>query len=201
MSKYIRPSTGAFGNQSDTSVFNRATTSGGYRADGWPAWVDEHSAAAKTSGPIGRGKNYTASGGSSKRSSDDEGGEDFDIGAAQFTAKDFETCTGDPEEQMRELLAGAVGDGEEGVEDEQEIVEGFAPHIKLMPHQVRGVRWMRERETGRRNGGILADVSLTRGFLADCQDMGLGKTVQTLARIVDGRHTAVEKKTYKGGTL
>jgi hypothetical protein len=31
--------------------------------------------------------------------------------------------------------------------------------------------------------------------------MGLGKTVQALARIVEGRHTASEKKTYKGGTL
>jgi SNF2 family DNA or RNA helicase len=28
-----------------------------------------------------------------------------------------------------------------------------------MPHQVRGVRWMRDRETGRKHGGILADVS------------------------------------------
>lgn len=31
--------------------------------------------------------------------------------------------------------------------------------------------------------------------------MGLGKTVQTLARIVEGRHTPSEKKAYKGGTL
>lgn len=31
--------------------------------------------------------------------------------------------------------------------------------------------------------------------------MGLGKTVQTLARIVQGQHTPAEKKVYKGGTL
>lgn len=34
------------------------------------------------------------------------------------------------------------------------------------------------------------------------QDMGLGKTVQTLARIVEGKPTAAEKKAgYKAGTL
>jgi hypothetical protein len=34
------------------------------------------------------------------------------------------------------------------------------------------------------------------------QDMGLGKTVQTLARIVEGVHTAPERKAgFKAGTL
>jgi len=34
------------------------------------------------------------------------------------------------------------------------------------------------------------------------QDMGLGKTVQTLARIVDGMPTAAEKRAgFKGGSL
>jgi hypothetical protein len=32
--------------------------------------------------------------------------------------------------------------------------------MRLMPHQVRGTRWMRERESGRKYGGILADVSV-----------------------------------------
>nr|CDI56793.1 helicase-like transcription factor hltf [Melanopsichium pennsylvanicum 4]SNX88013.1 related to ULS1 \ len=45
----------------------------------------------------------------------------------------------------------------------------------LLPHQVQGVTWMREREKGAAKGGILAD------------DMGLGKTVQTLALIVSNR--------------
>ena len=31
--------------------------------------------------------------------------------------------------------------------------------------------------------------------------MGLGKTVQTLARVVQGKHTAAEKKSFRGGTL
>lgn len=45
----------------------------------------------------------------------------------------------------------------------------------LLPHQVQGVSWMREREKGVAKGGILAD------------DMGLGKTVQTLALMVSNR--------------
>lgn len=45
----------------------------------------------------------------------------------------------------------------------------------LLPHQVQGVAWMREREKGLSKGGILAD------------DMGLGKTVQTLALLVSNR--------------
>ncbi|KAJ9476129.1 putative DNA repair protein RAD16 (putative) [Pseudozyma hubeiensis] len=45
----------------------------------------------------------------------------------------------------------------------------------LLPHQVQGVTWMREREKGKAKAGILAD------------DMGLGKTVQTLALIVSNR--------------
>jgi SNF2 family DNA or RNA helicase len=38
--------------------------------------------------------------------------------------------------------------------------------------------------------------------MTDKQDMGLGKTVQTLARIVEGVATPAEIKAgYKGGTL
>lgn len=51
--------------------------------------------------------------------------------------------------------------------------------VKLLPHQVEGVAWMIEKETGAHNkraklpkGGILAD------------DMGLGKTVQSIAVIM-----------------
>ncbi|ORY65664.1 SNF2 family N-terminal domain-domain-containing protein [Leucosporidium creatinivorum] len=42
----------------------------------------------------------------------------------------------------------------------------------LLPHQVQGLHWLKDREKGKKRGGILAD------------DMGLGKTVQMLALIL-----------------
>lgn len=51
-----------------------------------------------------------------------------------------------------------------------------APHTlkaTLMPHQLKGLAWMRKMEEGSNKGGILAD------------DMGLGKTVQSIALILD----------------
>ncbi|KAN0062401.1 hypothetical protein ACQY0O_005284 [Thecaphora frezii] len=45
----------------------------------------------------------------------------------------------------------------------------------LLPHQIQGVQWMKDIESGKYKGGILAD------------DMGLGKTVQMLALIVSNR--------------
>jgi len=82
------------------------------------------------------------------------------------------------------LAALEVKDQEESAqpEDEEEeeddgTVEGLK--VKLLPHQVDGVSWMIEKETGMHNkraklpkGGILAD------------DMGLGKTVQSIALIL-----------------
>ena len=67
---------------------------------------------------------------------------------------------------------------EEADEDEDDgFVEGLK--VNLLPHQVDGVAWMIEKETGAHNkrgklpkGGILAD------------DMGLGKTVQSMALIL-----------------
>jgi SNF2 family DNA or RNA helicase len=66
---------------------------------------------------------------------------------------------------------------EEEEEEDDGTVEGLK--VKLLPHQVDGVAWMMEKETGAHNkkaklpkGGILAD------------DMGLGKTVQSIALIL-----------------
>jgi SNF2 family DNA or RNA helicase len=66
---------------------------------------------------------------------------------------------------------------EEEEEEDDGTVEGLK--VKLLPHQVDGVSWMMEKETGMHNkraklpkGGILAD------------DMGLGKTVQSIALIL-----------------
>ena len=94
----------------------------------------------------------------------DDDREFFDLNAVQISAEDRVRYDGDADEHMRELLSGAIGDGEEGMGDDkiqegQDVVEGFATGVRLMPHQVRGVRWMGNRESGRKYGGILADVN------------------------------------------
>ena len=68
-------------------------------------------------------------------------------------------------------------EGEDEDEEEEEddgTVEGLK--VKLLPHQVDGVAWMRDKETGIKKslpkGGILAD------------DMGLGKTIQSIALLL-----------------
>lgn len=95
----------------------------------------------------------------------------FDLSAAQITADDTMYFDRDSEKHMRELLSGAIGEGEDDDEAglEAEHIEGLAEGVKLMPHQVRGVRWLKKREAAKNFGGILADVS-TRvvGVLPSC---------------------------------
>ena len=82
-----------------------------------------------------------------------------------------------------------AGKGEEFSEEDM-VVPGFSDNIRLLPHQVTGRKWMAERESGKKMGGILAD------------DMGLGKTIQTLVRIVEGRPRKSDKKDgWAAGTL
>ena len=109
----------------------------------------------------------------SSRPDDDENpAEVFNLDAAPVTADDYTRHHGDADEHMRELLSGAVGDaegdmGDDAVKEGEDIVDGFAKGVRLMPHQVRGVRWMRGRESGRKYGGILADVSEKFDHFAD----------------------------------
>lgn len=131
-------------------------------------------------------------------------GEVFDLRSAQITAEDMERHHGDAEKHMRELLSGAIGE-DEGIEEGSDIVEGFKENVRLMPHQVRGVQWMKKRESARNTGGILADVSAVVLVLSEerlmAQDMGLGKSVQVLARVVEGPATAAQKKAGHTATL
>jgi hypothetical protein len=88
----------------------------------------------------------------------DDDGEQF----AVPTQEEYEirTTADEAEKAMRDLLGGAVGSIDiSDVDMKDAVVEGFADNIRLMPHQIQGRIWMRERETGRKAGGILADVS------------------------------------------
>ncbi|KAF2689998.1 hypothetical protein K458DRAFT_426847 [Lentithecium fluviatile CBS 122367] len=79
--------------------------------------------------------------------------------------------------QALEVKEEAKDASAEDEEDDDGTVEGMK--VKLLPHQVDGVSWMIEKETGAHNkrgklpkGGMLAD------------DMGLGKTIQSIALIL-----------------
>ncbi|KAG1773596.1 SNF2 family N-terminal domain-containing protein [Suillus placidus] len=85
------------------------------------------------------------------------------------------------EKALRALVEDSVTPDDIEIDMEEAIVEGFQDGITLLPHQVLGRAWMRDKETGKKRGGILAD------------DMGLGKTIQTLTRIVDGRAKKSDK--------
>ena len=62
------------------------------------------------------------------------------------------------EKALRALVEDSVNSNEDTAIDMSEaIVPGFTDGITLLPHQVIGRNWMRERETGKKNGGILAD--------------------------------------------
>ncbi|KAG9022470.1 hypothetical protein FRB95_014736 [Tulasnella sp. JGI-2019a] len=112
----------------------------------------------------------------------DANGEAFDAGAI------IEKSADDTQKQLMKLAESSIG-AEEVVDMEQSVVEGFASKYKLLPHQVHGRIWITERETGKKAGGILGD-------------MGLGKTCQTICRIVDfqmANTTSVAREAKKWG--
>ncbi|KAF6239902.1 hypothetical protein HO173_001510 [Letharia columbiana] len=68
-------------------------------------------------------------------------------------------------------------DEDEEEEEDDGTVDGLK--VKLLPHQVDGVAWMRDKETGiKKKNGVLP----RGGILAD--DMGLGKTIQSIALLL-----------------
>lgn len=87
-----------------------------------------------------------------------QSGETFNISVQE----DYEQKTTADEAQnaMKELLGGVIGSIDlSSINMEDAKVEGFSDDIRLMPHQIQGRAWMKERETGKKAGGILADVS------------------------------------------
>ena len=62
------------------------------------------------------------------------------------------------EKALRALVEDTVNSTEDTEIDMSEaIVPGFVDGFVLLPHQVIGRNWMRDRETGKKTGGILAD--------------------------------------------
>lgn len=115
---------------------------------------------------------------------DDESKDDDAEGSETVNIKDVQAdpydviAPAEAEKALRELMGGPVNENADvDINMEDAVVKGFKEGITLLPHQVLGRAWMREREdlSLKRHGGILAD------------DMGLGKTIQTLTRIVEGR--------------
>lgn len=105
-------------------------------------------------------------------------GDDETIAVPEFHDDNQYISPADAEKALRDLMSGSMNqDIEKEVNMEESVVKGFKEGIVLLPHQVLGRTWMRDREdtAKKRSGGILAD------------DMGLGKTIQTLTRIVEGR--------------
>ncbi|KAF6823594.1 SNF2 family helicase [Colletotrichum plurivorum] len=81
----------------------------------------------------------------------------------------------------------AEGDGDETGKDGS--MEGLK--VRLLPHQVEGVEWMRGRELGPVKRGKVPKG----GILAD--DMGLGKTLQTISLILSNQKPIKAEKGWK----
>ncbi|KAJ3580249.1 hypothetical protein NPX13_g304 [Xylaria arbuscula] len=98
---------------------------------------------------------------------------------------------------IKALLEGSLEDEEEKlpkdeITEDKSRVEGLK--VRLLPHQIEGVEWMRNRELGPVKKGKVPKG----GLLAD--DMGLGKTLQSISLILTNskpadKHPGVEKTT------
>ena len=76
--------------------------------------------------------------------------------------------------ELRDLMNGGISTDAGPIDMADARVKGLRDDILLLPHQVIGRAWMRERENTaeRRHGGILADdMGLSRGFFLALVDL------------------------------
>ncbi|KAM0322298.1 hypothetical protein ACHAQA_009587 [Verticillium albo-atrum] len=115
-------------------------------------------------------------------------------GDGNFGEPDFYTDPTKASSDLKALLEGGMDEDEEAEEEKPESekdgkdgsLEGLK--VKLLPHQVEGVEWMKGRELGPVKKGRVPKG----GILAD--DMGLGKTLQTISLILSNQKPAKDDK-------
>lgn len=107
--------------------------------------------------------------------------EDDDEVVQEINALDFNIYAGQKSEDLR-LLLESIKTTEEEIEGESLTPDQMT--VNLLPHQRKGLKWLETIENDKKKkGGILAD------------DMGFGKTVQTIALMLSNRSKNNEHKT------
>lgn len=99
---------------------------------------------------------------------------------AAYGGETFYTDPAKANEDLKALLEGGMDEDEDEEDLETNLDDGTLEGIKvkLLPHQVEGVKWMKGRELGPVKRGKVPKG----GILAD--DMGLGKTLQSISLIL-----------------
>ena len=67
------------------------------------------------------------------------------------------TSSADAEKALKDLLSQSMNEITQDIDMKLAVVDGFREDVRLLPHQVVGRIWMKERESGKKLGGILAD--------------------------------------------
>lgn len=83
--------------------------------------------------------------------------ETFDVRGIDQTY-DPRLTAAEAQKALQDLVADVYnGDDDQEYTVEDATVDGFRDGISLLPHQVIGRKWMAERESGKKRGGMLAD--------------------------------------------